>query len=192
MEATYELVQEQLSEGLRRLKDECGEIAKKQETLIRSDMDQIINSSNFLKSKLQGEDQRSEKWLILRTFLNHYRNINRSAYNKKKTCFSGLVSEPAMTFCTESVSPYLASILEELMGPVSSGFQAVRQRLETELNRICKDFQPGGAKEELTKVWLSRRVEWDAVWKCYFGELRISRSESRIWNLKLCTFPSIR
>lgn len=69
-------------------------------------------------------------------------------------CFSGLVSEPAMKFCSESVSPYLASILEELMAPVSSGFQAVRQRLETELNRICKDFQPGGTKEELTKVRL--------------------------------------
>lgn len=74
-------------------------------------------------------------------------------------CFSGLVSEPAMKFCSESVSPYLASILEELMGPVSSGFQAVRQRLEMELNRICKDFQPGGTKEELTKVRLRKRVE---------------------------------
>ncbi|XP_017346878.1 protein Niban 1 [Ictalurus punctatus] len=117
VEVTYELVQEQLKEGLQRLKEECSEIAKLQETLIRSDMDQLINSSNFLKSKLQG-----------------------------------LVSEPAMKFCSESVSPYLASILEELMAPVSSGFQAVRQRLETELNRICKDFQPGGTKEELTKA----------------------------------------
>ncbi|XP_026790758.3 protein Niban 1 [Pangasianodon hypophthalmus] len=117
VEATYELVQEQLSEGLQRLKDECSEIVKQQETLIRSDMDQIVDSSNFLKSKLQG-----------------------------------LVSEPAMKFCSDSVSPYLASILEELMGPVSSGFQAVRQRLETELSRICKDFQPGGTTEELTKA----------------------------------------
>ncbi|TSN03393.1 Protein Niban [Bagarius yarrelli] len=117
VEATYELVQDQLKEGLQRLKEECSENTKHQETLMRSDMDQIINSSNFLKSKLQG-----------------------------------LVSDPAMKFCSESVSPYLASILEELMGPVSSGFQAVRQRLETELNRICKDFQTGGTKEELTKA----------------------------------------
>lgn len=58
VEATYELVQEQLSEGLQKLKEECKEIAKKQETLIRSDMDQIVNSSNFLKSKLQGVEQR--------------------------------------------------------------------------------------------------------------------------------------
>ncbi|KAF7700256.1 protein Niban 1 [Silurus meridionalis] len=117
VEATYELVQQQLNEGLQRLKKECSEIDKQQETLIRSDLDEIINSRNFLKSKLQG-----------------------------------LVSEPAMKYCSESVSPYLASILEELMGPVSSGFQAVRQRLETELNRICTDFQSGGNKEELTKA----------------------------------------
>lgn len=56
VEVTYELVQEQLKEGLQRLKEECSEIAKLQETLIRSDMDQLINSSNFLKSKLQGEE----------------------------------------------------------------------------------------------------------------------------------------
>lgn len=56
VEATYELVQDQLNDGLQKLKEECSEIAKKQETLIRSDMDQIINSSNFLKTKLQGEE----------------------------------------------------------------------------------------------------------------------------------------
>lgn len=56
VEVTYELVREQLSDGLQRLKEECSELAKKQETLIRSDMDQIINSSNFLKSKLQGDE----------------------------------------------------------------------------------------------------------------------------------------
>ncbi|KAK3531213.1 hypothetical protein QTP70_015247 [Hemibagrus guttatus] len=130
VEATYELVQEQLKEGLQRLKEECSEKAKQQETLIRSDMDQIINSWNFLKSKLQG-----------------------------------LVSEPVMKFCSESVSPYLASILEELMGPVSSGFQAVRQRLETELSRICKDFQPGGTKEELTKAL--EEVSYAQMEDCY-------------------------
>ncbi|XP_017581182.2 protein Niban 1 [Pygocentrus nattereri] len=117
VEATYELVQEQLREGLQSLKDECREAAKQQEALIRSDMDQIVNSRTFLETKLQG-----------------------------------LVSEPAVKFCSESVAPYLASILEELMGPVSSGFQAVRQRLEIELSRICKDFAPGGDPEKLTKA----------------------------------------
>lgn len=80
---------------------------------------------------------------------------------------SGLVSEPAMKFCSESVSPYLTSILEELMGPVSSGFQAVRQRLETDLNRICKDFQPGGTNEELTKVRREKRKALNEVQMFY-------------------------
>ncbi|XP_062872662.1 protein Niban 1 [Trichomycterus rosablanca] len=117
VKVAYELVQEQLSDGLRKLKEECSEAVKQQEALIRSDMDQIINSCNFLQTKLQG-----------------------------------LVSDPALKFCSESVSPYLASILEELMGPVSSGFEAVRQRLEGELSRICKDFQSGGTLEGLTKA----------------------------------------
>ncbi|XP_066517988.1 protein Niban 1 [Hoplias malabaricus] len=117
VDATYELVQEQLREGLQSLKQESRDAAKQQEALIRSDMDQIINSRTFLQTKLQG-----------------------------------LVSEPAVKFSSESVAPYLASILEELMGPVSSGFQAVRQRLETELSRVCRDLTPGGDPEQLNKV----------------------------------------
>lgn len=54
MEATYELVHEQLREGLESLKNECRDATKQQEALIRSDMDQIINSQTFLETKLQG------------------------------------------------------------------------------------------------------------------------------------------
>lgn len=57
-----------------------------------------------------------------------------------------------MKYCSESVAPYLASILEELMGPVSTGFQAARLLLEDELTRVCKDFSQGGVTEELQKV----------------------------------------
>ncbi|XP_076831970.1 protein Niban 1 [Brachyhypopomus gauderio] len=117
VEATNELVQEQLRVGLLALKEECSTAAKQQEAIIRANMDQITSSSTFLKTKLQG-----------------------------------LVSEPAMKFCSESVVPFLASILEELMGPVSSGFEAVRQCLETELTRVCKDFPPEGTPEELAKA----------------------------------------
>uniref|UniRef100_A0A8C1NC21 Niban apoptosis regulator 1b n=1 Tax=Cyprinus carpio TaxID=7962 RepID=A0A8C1NC21_CYPCA len=117
VEATYELVHEQLREGLESLKNECREATKQQEALIRSDMDQIINSQTFLETKLQA-----------------------------------LVSEPAVKYCSESVAPYLTSILEELMGPVSAGFQAVRLLLEDELTRLCKDFPQGGVTEELQSV----------------------------------------
>ncbi|XP_051770864.1 protein Niban 1-like [Ctenopharyngodon idella] len=130
VEATYELVHEQLREGLESLKNECRDATKQQEALIRSDMDQIINSQTFLETKLQA-----------------------------------LVSEPAMKYCSESVAPYLTSILEELMGPVSAGFQAVRLLLEDELTRVCKDFPQGGVTEELQSAL--KQVGRDRMEDCY-------------------------
>ncbi|XP_051555815.1 protein Niban 1-like isoform X2 [Myxocyprinus asiaticus] len=130
VEATYELVQEQLREGLESLKNECRDATKQQEALIRSDMDQIINSQTFLEMKLQA-----------------------------------FVSEPAMKYSSESVAPYLASILEELMGPVSTGFQAVRLLLEDELTRFCKDFPQGGLTEEFQTAL--EQVGRDRMEDCY-------------------------
>ncbi|XP_073704764.1 protein Niban 1-like [Garra rufa] len=130
VEATYELVHEQLREGLESLKNECREASKQQEALIRSDMDQIVNSQTFLETKLQG-----------------------------------LVSEPAVKYCSESVAPYLTSILEELMSPVSAGFQAVRLLLEDELTRICKEFPQGGVTEELQSAL--QQVGRDRMEDCY-------------------------
>lgn len=54
VEAAYNLVQETLMEGMAALKDECREATKQQSALMRSDMDQIINSRAFLESKLRG------------------------------------------------------------------------------------------------------------------------------------------
>ncbi|NWY58724.1 NIBAN protein, partial [Chionis minor] len=51
------------------------------------------------------------------------------------------VSEPAQKCCTEHIQPFLASILEELMGPVSSGFTEVRSLFDKEVNEIIQDFQ---------------------------------------------------
>ncbi|XP_016328280.1 protein Niban-like [Sinocyclocheilus anshuiensis] len=130
VEATYDLVHEQMREGLESLKNECREASKQQEALIRSDMDQINNSQTFLETKLQA-----------------------------------LVSEPAMKYCSESVAPYLTSILEELMGPISAGFQTVRLQLEDELTRICKDFPQGGVTEELQSAL--QQVGRDRMEDCY-------------------------
>ncbi|KAK7162896.1 hypothetical protein R3I93_007061 [Phoxinus phoxinus] len=130
VETTYELVHEQLREGLESLKNECRDATKLQEAIIRSDMDQIINSQTFLETKLQV-----------------------------------LVSEPAMKYSSESVAPYLTSILEELMGPVSAGFQAVRLLLEDELTRVCKDFPQGGDTEELQSAL--QQAGRDRVEDCY-------------------------
>ncbi|KFQ66509.1 Protein Niban, partial [Pelecanus crispus] len=106
VEETYSLVQQQVSEGLSTLKEECRDFAKTLEGTIRSDMDQILNSKNFLAGKIKAT-----------------------------------VSEPAQKCCTENIQPFLASILEELMGPVSSGFTEVRLLFDKEVNEIIQDFQ---------------------------------------------------
>ncbi|MBN3302326.1 NIBAN protein, partial [Amia calva] len=117
LEAAYILVQEQVSEGLNTLKDTCKETAKQLESRIRSDMDQILNSKNFLAGKLKAT-----------------------------------VSEPAVKCCTESVQPYLASILEELMGPISSGFSDVRALFENEIDALNQNFQERNNPEVLKKA----------------------------------------
>ncbi|XP_062353718.1 protein Niban 1 [Cinclus cinclus] len=106
VEETYGLVQQQVAEGLSTLKEECREFAKTLEGTIRSDMDQILNSKNFLAGKIKAS-----------------------------------VSEPAQKCCTENIQPFLTSILEELMGPISSGFMEVRSLFDREVNEIIQDFQ---------------------------------------------------
>ncbi|TRY56826.1 hypothetical protein DNTS_004097, partial [Danionella cerebrum] len=130
VEATYELVHEQLSEGLESLKAECRDANKQQEALIRSDMDQISSSQVFLQTKLHA-----------------------------------LVLEPALKFCSESVVPYLTSILEELMGPVSTGFQAVRLLLEDHLTHVCKTFPQTGDTEQLHSAL--QQLAGDRMEDCY-------------------------
>ncbi|KAJ6657394.1 hypothetical protein lerEdw1_002561 [Lerista edwardsae] len=114
LEDTYHLVQNQVSDGLHALKEECKEVTKALEGTIRSDMDQILSSKNFVAGK-----------------------INES------------VSEPAQKCCGETIQPFLASILEELMGPVSSGFSEVRLLFEKEVNEISQNFQ---ATNDTTKL----------------------------------------
>ncbi|KFP01640.1 Protein Niban, partial [Calypte anna] len=59
------------------------------------------------------------------------------------------VLEPAQKCCTENIHPFLPSILEELMGPVSSGFAEVRSLFDKEVNEIIQDFQK---TNDLTKL----------------------------------------
>ncbi|XP_008590890.1 PREDICTED: protein Niban, partial [Galeopterus variegatus] len=106
LEEAYNLVRHQVSEGLSALKEECRTLTKGLEGTIRSDMDQIVNSKNFLTGKIKA-----------------------------------MVAQPAEKSCMESVQPFLASILEELMGPVSSGFSEVRLLFEKEVDELSQNFQ---------------------------------------------------
>lgn len=68
------------------------------------------------------------------------------------------VSEPAQKCCTENIQPFLASILEELMGPVSSGFTEVRSLFDKEVNEIIQDFQK---TNDITKL---KEVRQKYIW----------------------------
>ncbi|XP_042369125.1 protein Niban 1a [Plectropomus leopardus] len=61
------------------------------------------------------------------------------------------VAEPAEKLCSESVQPYLGSVLEELMEPVSSGFQEGRQLSETMMDQVCQDVLQLADNEQLRK-----------------------------------------
>ncbi|XP_044295134.1 protein Niban 1 isoform X1 [Varanus komodoensis] len=114
LEETYLLVQDQVSEGLRTLKEECKEVTTSLEGNMRSNMDQIVTSKNFVADKIKAN-----------------------------------ISEPVHICCGESIQPFLASILEELMGPVSSGFSEVRSLFEKEVSAISQNFQ---ATNDITKL----------------------------------------
>ncbi|XP_040895978.1 protein Niban 1a [Toxotes jaculatrix] len=62
------------------------------------------------------------------------------------------VSEPAEKLCSESVQPYLGSVLEELMEPISSGFLEGRQLSEKMMDQVCQDVMAGEENEQLKKA----------------------------------------
>uniref|UniRef100_A0A4X2KYS5 Niban apoptosis regulator 1 n=1 Tax=Vombatus ursinus TaxID=29139 RepID=A0A4X2KYS5_VOMUR len=149
VEEAYNLVQHQVSEGLSALKEECRALTKGLEATIRSDMDQIVNSKNFLAGKIRV-----------------------------------MVAEPAGRTCAESVQPFLSSILEELMGPVSSGFGEVRALFEKEVNEISQSFQtnkdPAQLKEHLDQL---RNLPLNSVKMepCY---LKVNLLQEQLQDLK--------
>lgn len=65
---------------------------------------------------------------------------------------SAMVAQPVEKSCVESVQPFLASILEELMGPVSSGFSEVRSLFEKEVDELNQNFQTTKDSAQLKEV----------------------------------------
>ncbi|XP_015268259.1 PREDICTED: protein Niban [Gekko japonicus] len=149
VEDTYRLVQEEVSEGLGVLKEECREATKGLEGTICSDVDQIVNSKNFLAGK-----------------------IKESVADSVQKC------------CSESIQPFLASILEELMGPVSSGFSEVRLLFEKEVNEISQDFQATNDNAKLKEnVDLLMSLPYSSVKMepCY---LKVNLLQEQLQDLK--------
>ncbi|XP_056131814.1 protein Niban 1a isoform X2 [Lampris incognitus] len=90
-----------------------------------------------------------------------------------------IVSEPAEKFCSEHVQPYLASVLEELMEPVSSGFQEGRQLCDSMMDGLCQDYQVGGATDNL-KQFLANMARPNLL-SCY---QRISSLQEKLTHLQ--------
>ncbi|KAM8815990.1 protein Niban 1 [Rhynchonycteris naso] len=149
LEEAYNLVQHQVSEGLSALKEECRALTKGLEGTIRSDMDQIVTSKNFITGKIKA-----------------------------------MVAQPAEKTCAESVQPFLASILEELMGPVSSGFSEVRSLFEKEVDELNQNFQTSKdsaqLKEHLDRL---RNLPLDSVKMepCY---VKVNLLQERLQDLQ--------
>ncbi|XP_005734334.1 protein Niban [Pundamilia nyererei] len=59
------------------------------------------------------------------------------------------VSEPAEKLCSDSVQPYLGSVLEELMEPISAGFQEGRQLSENTMDQVYQDIKQGCDNKQL-------------------------------------------
>uniref|UniRef100_A0A8C8ZRV4 Niban apoptosis regulator 1 n=1 Tax=Prolemur simus TaxID=1328070 RepID=A0A8C8ZRV4_PROSS len=149
LEEAYNLVQQQVSEGLSALKEECRALTKGLEGTIRSDMDQIVNSKNFLIGKIKA-----------------------------------MVAQPAEKSCVESVQPFLASILEELMGPVSSGFREVRALFEKEVDELSQSFQTTNdsvqLKENLDRL-MNLPLDSVKMEPCY---IKVDLLQERLQDLK--------
>ncbi|XP_027867659.1 protein Niban 1a [Xiphophorus couchianus] len=62
------------------------------------------------------------------------------------------VSAPAEQLCSESVQPYLGSVLEELMEPISSGFMDGRQLMETKMDEVCQAVLQGADNDNLKQA----------------------------------------
>ncbi|XP_029563917.1 protein Niban 1a [Salmo trutta] len=89
------------------------------------------------------------------------------------------VSEPAEKLFSEGVQPYLASILEELMGPISSGFHEARLLSDNQMDQLCQDFQEGGVTDKLKQALA--KLSKPNLLSCY---QRINSLHDQLHNLQ--------
>lgn len=84
-----------------------------------------------------------------------------------------MVAQPAEQCCGESVQPFLASILEELMGPVSSGFSEVRALFEKEVDELSQSFHATQDSAQLKEVGERVHTEGQGAWGCWAAFLAL-------------------
>ncbi|XP_053345172.1 protein Niban 1a [Clarias gariepinus] len=62
------------------------------------------------------------------------------------------VAELATEYCKQHIAPRLPAVLEEIMGPISLGFEEARQISEHMMENLCRKYQEGMTEEELQQA----------------------------------------
>lgn len=106
--------------------------------------EELLEGLAALKEECQTSVQQQK--VLIHSDMNPILNSRRQLEEKVRA----KVSEPAEKLCSESVQPYLGSVLEELMQPISSGFQEGRQLSENMMDQVCQDIL--GDNEKLKKA----------------------------------------
>ncbi|MEQ2290835.1 hypothetical protein AMECASPLE_007059, partial [Ameca splendens] len=120
VQVTYTLVLEQLTASLEALREECRQTASASQALIRSNLDQIMSSHDFLEQKV-------------------------------RAC----ICEEAEKVCSESVVPYISSILEALTEHIGPGILGMQDTLRTQMNSAFS--LTNGQVEDIKKALTSLR-----------------------------------
>ncbi|XP_067846610.1 protein Niban 1-like isoform X2 [Heptranchias perlo] len=104
---------------------------------------QLVDGMQSLRDECKGSSKELEG--IIRSDMDQIISSKEFTAGKLKAT----VTEKANQCCFENIQPYLASILEELMGLISSGFSEVRSLFETEVNELSTKCQNAGDAEKL-------------------------------------------
>ncbi|XP_026178801.1 protein Niban 1 [Mastacembelus armatus] len=108
--------------------------------------EQLLQGMSELKEKCRASVRQQE--VLIHSDMDQILSCRRHLEEKIRA----KVSEPAEKLCSESVQPYLGPVLDELMEPISSGFQEGRQLSEHMMDQVCQDVLAGKKQDYLKKA----------------------------------------
>ncbi|KAM8874302.1 protein Niban 1a [Spinachia spinachia] len=106
----------------------------------------LLEGLSALKEQCQGSFRQQE--VLIHSDMDQILHTRRQLEEKVRA----KVSARAEKLFSDSVQPYLASVLEELMEPVTCGFLEGRQLSERAMDQVCQDVLRLADKEELRKA----------------------------------------
>ncbi|XP_034035245.1 protein Niban 1a isoform X3 [Thalassophryne amazonica] len=95
--------------------------------------ERLLEGLTALKEECRRSARQEE--VLIRTDMDQILSTRQQLEEK----IHAVISEPAQKFYSENIQPYLSSILEELMQPISSGFQQGGQLSESMMDQACQD-----------------------------------------------------